>query len=126
MLLVEDEDGVRRIIRRVLERNGCVVVEATSGPKGLARAREEGAALDALILDVVLPGGYSGPEIAVEVQQAHPDMGCVLVSGWTFDDLRRYGASNAGCVFLAKPFTHKELLTAVACAVEWRRRSLTT
>lgn len=121
VLLVEDEDAVRRLVRRLLERGGFEVVEAATGPNGLALARAEGAKFDALILDVVLPGGCSGPEIAADIQRLHQDMGCVLISGWSVDDLRRHGATAANCLFLPKPFSNQDLLDAVSFAVEWRR-----
>lgn len=121
VLLVEDEDSVRRMVRRALERGGFEVVEAATGPDGLALARAEGAKFDALLLDVVLPGGCSGPDIAADIQRLHPDMGCVLMSGWGVEDLRRYGATAANCLFLPKPFTSQGLLDAVSFAVQWRR-----
>lgn len=121
MLLVEDDNSVRRMVRRALERGGFVVSEAATGPDGLALARAEGAKFDALVLDVVLPGGCSGPEIAAEILCLNPQMGCVLMSGWSVDDLRRYGATATGCLFLPKPFTSQELLDAVSFAVGWRR-----
>jgi FixJ family two-component response regulator len=72
------------------------------------------------MLDVQLPGGYSGQELAAKIHELRPNIGCVLMSGWAEDELDRHGPTPSGCLFLHKPFTRDELLEALSSAIELR------
>jgi DNA-binding NtrC family response regulator len=121
VLLVEDEEAVRRVMRRILEKGGFAVEGAATGAEAIRVSREADEPFDALLTDVVLAGGMSGPDLAAAMQKQDRDLGCVLVSGWTQEHLVNHGAVGSGCIFLAKPFTVESLLEAVSFAVYWRR-----
>ena len=74
VLLVEDEDAVRNACRRILERAGFHVLEASNASQALADLDDE--PIDLLLTDVIMPGGVSGRELAERLQQDRPDLRC--------------------------------------------------
>src|SRR6202042_1402835 len=72
VLLVEDEDAVRHACRRILERAGFNVLEASNGSEVLAGLGDE--QIDLLLTDVIMPGGVSGRDLAERLQQDRPDL----------------------------------------------------
>jgi signal transduction histidine kinase len=110
ILVVEDESGIRELIRKILQRERYRVLEARSAEDALAVAR--GQAIDLLITDVMLPGIH-GPELARRMQQAVPRLKTLFISGYTGDE-----RVPAGARFLAKPFTLAALLEKVREALE--------
>lgn len=124
VLLVEDEDGVRRIARRSLERAGYRVFEARDGVSALALGMEL-RHLDALVADLVLPGGCTGPEVLRRLRVRHPTLPCVLISGWGPERLARMGGECTDCLFLAKPFVPAQLTDSVAFALAWHAEGVT-
>ncbi len=110
ILLVEDERQVRRLLRRALEAEGHVVLEAASGEEALELARTSGETFDLLVTDVVLPA-MSGPELAARLCDELPELRIVLMSGYGQDAAgRRVGANIA---LIAKPFTPAELVETI-------------
>lgn len=105
ILVVDDETGIRELIRKILRRERYRVLEAGSAEEALAAAK--GQAIDMLITDVMLPG-MNGPELARRMQQAAPRLRALFISGYT-------GAEKvpASAPFLAKPFTLAALLEKV-------------
>jgi two-component system, cell cycle sensor histidine kinase and response regulator CckA len=104
VLLVEDEDGVRAIARRVLERQGYVVLEAANGDAALAMARGHTGRIDLLVTDVVMPV-LGGSELAKRLTPLWPGMKVLFVSGYTDDAVVRAGIQQDEVNFLEKPFT---------------------
>jgi CheY-like chemotaxis protein len=104
VLLVEDEDAVRGLARRVLERRGYRVLEAASAPEALERAAAEDGVIDLLLTDVVMPGP-SGRDLAERVLQIRPSTRVLYMSGYTEDEIIRRGVLGEGTAFLEKPFT---------------------
>jgi len=111
LLLVEDEPAVRRLVRRMLERNGYEVVIAADGREALLRAEELDAPLDLLISDVVMPA-LGGPELARRLRRRFPQLAVLFVSGYPRDF--QTGETPGDEAFLAKPFTQEQLLSSVA------------
>ena len=105
ILVVDDETGIRELIRKILSREGYRVLEAGSAEDGLAAAR--GQKIDLVITDVMLPG-INGPELARRMQQAAPQLKALFISGHTGSAILPPGAA-----FLAKPFTLAALLEKV-------------
>jgi len=106
VLLVEDDRAVRAVTRHALELHGYEVVLA--GDAAEARARlAEGPPVVLVVSDVGLPD-VSGLELAVELRRRFPDLGVLLVSGYS-EALSCPGGVPAGCRHLAKPFTVAEL-----------------
>ena len=112
VLLVEDEDSVRRTIKRTLERAGYIVLEAGSGEKALAVAEQCTEAIDVVVTDVMMPG-MNGREFADEILRAHPGLGVVFMSGYTDETVSQRGLVDSTRTFLQKPFTGDQLLRAI-------------
>ena len=107
VLLVEDEDGVRGLTRRVLERAGYTVIEAKDGREGLAVVESNAGPIDILISDVLMPE-MSGGVLIERARKARPGLKVLLVSGYTEDVLVKEGIAT-GTPFLAKPYAPAEL-----------------
>ncbi|MBZ5672998.1 MAG: response regulator [Acidobacteriia bacterium] len=105
ILVVEDEAGIRELIRKILQRERYRVLEAGSAEEALAMA--QGQSIDLLITDVMLPGIH-GPELARRMQQSAPRLKTLFISGFTGEE-----KVPAGARFLAKPFTLGTLLEKV-------------
>jgi len=105
ILLVEDEDEVRRLVRDVLSRQGYTVIEA-SDPDGALRLSEEfQRPIDLLLSDVVMPQ-MSGPELARRLAPRRPKMKVLFMSGYTDDPALGEGGRNP---LLRKPFAPQDL-----------------
>ena len=104
VLLVEDEDGVRALVRQVLERDGYKVIEARNGAEALLSSEQFEGKLDLLLTDVVL-AHMSGREIAKEVMSKRKDTKVLFISGYTEEAIVRHGVLESGTAFLQKPFT---------------------
>jgi CheY-like chemotaxis protein len=111
ILLVEDEDMVRALARRVLEASGYVVHEARNGREGLALCEAHEGPIDLLVSDVVMPelGGRELAEAAVKVR---PGLKVMFMSGHTQDVVLKEGVQK-GTAFLQKPFTPSGLAQKV-------------
>jgi CheY-like chemotaxis protein len=104
VLLVEDEEMVRRMTREVLEGAGYHVLEASSGFEALRVSSGHGGRLDLLLTDVVMPG-MSGRELAERLAPVRPGIKVLYMSGHTDDAIFHHGVTQAGTGFLQKPFT---------------------
>ena len=104
VLLVEDEESVRQLVRDTLEARGYKVLEAEDGEAGLQTAKEFAGTIDVIITDVVMPG-MSGRELAQRVTEARPETKVLYLSGYTEEAIAHEGALDPGTAFLQKPFT---------------------
>ena len=104
VLLVEDEESVRQLVRETLETKGYRVLEAENGQIGLATAAAHQGTIDLLITDVVMPG-MSGRELAQRLVEARPHTKVLYLSGYTEDAIVSEGTIEKGMAFLQKPFT---------------------
>jgi two-component system cell cycle sensor histidine kinase/response regulator CckA len=112
VLLVEDEDSVRELVRETLTARGYKVLEASDGESALRAAKDFSGRIDILITDVVMPG-IGGRELATRLLPLRPDMGILFLSGYTEDTILHQGALNPGTAFLQKPFTLQHLARKV-------------
>jgi CheY-like chemotaxis protein len=112
ILLVEDEDSVRRTIKRTLERAGYDVLEASNGEKALELAANYAEPIDVVVTDVMMPG-MNGREFADAILLTHPGLGVVFMSGYTDETVSQKGLIDTTRTFLQKPFTGDQLLTAI-------------
>jgi two-component system, cell cycle sensor histidine kinase and response regulator CckA len=108
VLVVEDQDPVRRQARRILEDHSYSVREAASADEAL----EGWEPVDVLVTDVVMPG-MSGQQLAEQARERAPDLRVVFMSGHTDDVFVRDGARHGDIAFVQKPFTRDSLLRAV-------------
>jgi len=103
ILLVEDEDGVRRVVETMLKRRGYQVLASPSPADAMAVAEAHSGTIDLLITDMVMPG-MNGRKMAEHLVTTRPDMRVLYVSGYS-DPVE----TMEGTAFLQKPFTAEEL-----------------
>jgi two-component system cell cycle sensor histidine kinase/response regulator CckA len=108
ILLVEDEESVRQLVRETLEAKGYHVLQAENGQVGLATAIAHQGTIDLMITDVVMPG-MSGRELAEKLVNTRPKTKVLYLSGYTEDTIVSEGALESGNAFLQKPFTLQNL-----------------
>jgi CheY-like chemotaxis protein len=108
ILLVEDEDGVRSLAKRVLEGHGYQVLEARHGREALSLGEQLQVRIDLLATDVVLPQ-MSGRELAERLTPLRPHMKVLYLSGYMDDAIVRHGLLHAEVPFLQKPYTPETL-----------------
>ena len=112
ILLVEDQDDVRRIAREVLQRSGYTVIEAASGAEALAQLERCNGSIKLLLTDVVMPG-LDGRDLAKQVAATHRDIRTLYMSGFANVLVGQDGVLDPGIAFLRKPFTPTGLLQKV-------------
>jgi two-component system cell cycle sensor histidine kinase/response regulator CckA len=112
VLLVEDEEAVRRGGKRMLEARGYEVHEAGTGVEALEVLQELEGRVDIVVSDVVMPE-MDGPTLLTELRKDYPDMKFIFVSGYAEDAFAKNLPADAKFGFLAKPFSLKQLATAV-------------
>jgi len=117
ILLVEDEDAVRELARRVLEECGYRVVEAANGDEALLVCEREQEPIHIMITDVVMPG-MSGRELADRTGSLRPDMKVLYISGYTDNAIVSRGMLKPGVLFLQKPFRPDALALKVRKALD--------
>jgi len=111
ILLVEDEDAVRVFSARALRNKGYQVLEAKNGEAALQQIESDGASIDLLITDVVMPQ-MDGPTLARHVRDLRPDMRVIFISGYAEDRLGEIDGVKIAH-FLPKPFSLKQLAAKV-------------
>jgi PAS domain S-box-containing protein len=116
ILLVEDEEGVRKMARAILEEKGYSVATAADGREALAWFRDHEGEADLLLTDIVMPG-MNGRELAGIVRGLKPDIRVVFISGYTEDDAVLKDL-DAGSAFQAKPFTPEALTRIVRSTLD--------
>jgi signal transduction histidine kinase len=114
VLVVEDEEPLRRAIGRMLERAGFLVSEAPDGATALDVHRDSN--FDVLLTDVVMPGGVTGVGVADGFRRRHPDLPVVFVTGYSDDILDPERLDGIRTTSLTKPFSEAELLDVLARA----------
>jgi CheY-like chemotaxis protein len=112
ILVVEDEAGIRALVRKILRRQGYQVLEAANGVEALAICREHSGQIDLLITDVIMPE-VGGRELVDRFHDLCATAKVLYVSGYTDDSAIYSGNHTAGTAFLQKPFTLGALLDKV-------------
>ncbi|HWR34798.1 MAG TPA: PAS domain S-box protein [Clostridia bacterium] len=112
VLLVEDEDGVRALVREVLQRHGYVVIESQHGGEALIACEQHPERIHLLVTDVVL-AQMSGREVAKRLCGLRPEMKVLYMSGYTEEAIIHHGVLDPGTAFLQKPFTPTALARKV-------------
>ena len=103
VLVVEDENLVRKLVRTILETRGYFVLDASGGEEAFHVCRSHKGPIHLLITDVVMPK-MKGTEVANRLRSIYPEMKVLYVSGYTADMIDQHGVLEAGIQFLQKPF----------------------
>ena len=108
ILLVEDEEMIRRMLTQSLELLGYAVIEACDGSEAIAACEWRDRPVDLLITDVIMPL-MNGPELVQRIAAIRPDLRVLFMSGYTDRALIHQGLRRSGTAFLQKPFTPEAL-----------------
>jgi CheY-like chemotaxis protein len=104
ILIVEDEEEVRQLISKMLERQGYAILETSNGEEALlACGRCEGS-IHLMLVDVIMPG-MSGSELVKALKPLYPEIKILYMSGYTDDAIARHGVLEKGVNYIQKPFT---------------------
>jgi CheY-like chemotaxis protein len=104
ILLVEDEDAVRRMAFELLQSNGYNVLDASDGAEAITLCKDHTGTIDLMLTDVVMPR-LGGRQLAETLSLSRPEMRVLYMSGYTDDAIVHLGVSDGRAAFLQKPFT---------------------
>jgi CheY-like chemotaxis protein len=113
IFVVEDEPTLRALVRRVLERGGYEVIEASSGLAALELWKENKAHVDLLLTDMVMPDGLSGRQLAEKLKADNPNLKVVFTTGYSPDLIGKDFTLREGVNFLQKPYPPQKLVQTV-------------
>jgi signal transduction histidine kinase/CheY-like chemotaxis protein len=119
VLLVDDDAAVCEVAREFLTRGGFRVLTAASGGEAVARVREAGASIDAVVLDLVLPD-LSGEQTFLRLRDLRPGLPVVLASGYDPEQAAERFSARGLAGFVRKPYAAEDLLRGVHGALERR------
>jgi two-component system cell cycle sensor histidine kinase/response regulator CckA len=112
VLLVEDEETLRDLLRETLEGNGYTVLSASDGATALQTADAHAGPIHLIVTDLILPG-MNGPRVAETIALTRPEMKVLCMSGYSPEAVARLGVLGRSAGFLGKPFTSEGLLRRV-------------
>src|ERR1700687_2644710 len=104
ILLVEDEENLRRLAHQYLENQGYTVIEAPDGATAIQISQAHKGPIHLLLTDVIMPG-MNGRELANQVSPTRPEMRVLYMSGYTENHIGHNGTLDQGITLLQKPFT---------------------
>jgi CheY-like chemotaxis protein len=108
ILLVEDEESLRTLTRKFLVREGYQVLEAADGAEALALWAEHEAEIDLIFTDMVMPGAFSGLDVAQQAMAKKPGLKAIITSGYNTAEADLEKARTSGILYLPKPWLFKE------------------
>jgi CheY-like chemotaxis protein len=117
VLLVEDEQSLRSLVRKVLERFGCRVVEASSGAVALDKWSAEKSQIDLLLTDLMLPDGMNGRELAEQLLEENHNLKVIYTTGYSYDEVCKGMPLPDGFHFLQKPYAPSTLMQTIKIAL---------
>ena len=117
VLVVEDDEQLRRLTHRALAAQGYEVLEADRGRSALDAARRHEGPIDLLVTDLVMPD-TNGPKLAETLRAARPGLRVLFMSGYPDGAIVHHGMLEAGVAYLAKPFTTEAITRKVREVLE--------
>ena len=117
IMVVEDEDSVRTLVQRILERGGYRVISARSGAEALETAASHDGKIAVALTDVVMPG-MSGRDFANQLTAADADLKIIFMSGYPDDVVTELGVLSPETNYIQKPFNGTALLETLARVLE--------
>lgn len=112
VLVVEDEEVVRRIVSEILEVGGYEVLTAVNGPDALAQVLEHEGDIELMLTDIVMPG-MSGRELAERIARSRPETKVIFMSGYTAEIKGHEDSLALESRFIQKPFSMDSLTALV-------------
>jgi two-component system, cell cycle sensor histidine kinase and response regulator CckA len=112
ILLVEDEESVRHLVRSLLIRRGYLVLDAANAADAVTVVRNANMPIDLLITDVVMPG-QSGPMLFERLAPQNPGMAVIYMSGYPDEALIEKGTLDSAIAYLQKPFSATALMRKI-------------
>ncbi|MBL0178466.1 MAG: PAS domain-containing protein [Gemmatimonadetes bacterium] len=112
ILVVDDEEPIRRVMRRVLERSGFEVIEAVDGAEALAAIATHRGSLALMITDMMMPG-LGGGDLVASLRAGGSTMPVILTSGYSVEFTRERAGVGADVTIVSKPFMIDQLLATV-------------
>jgi signal transduction histidine kinase len=125
VLVVEDEDALREVTRRIFSRNGYHVITAADGPQALDIAASHPGEIHLLVTDVVMPH-MLGKEVAERMRLIKPEIEVVFMSGYARPVLASQGRLYPGVALVEKPFSEADLLAVAGQALNGQFQGFTT
>jgi signal transduction histidine kinase/ActR/RegA family two-component response regulator len=117
VLVVEDNEAVRRSVTRTLKAVGYSIIEAVSGDAALALFDDNGESIDVILTDVIMPGRYQGPDLVRQIRKRRPDIPVIFMSGYPHEANVHGNGMLENDVALTKPVRRTELLFALEKAL---------
>ncbi|HET7538361.1 MAG TPA: PAS domain S-box protein [Polyangiaceae bacterium] len=117
VLVVEDEDGLRALVERILLDAGYTVLAAENGAAALSLFEQRQGMVDLLLTDIVMPQ-MSGCQLAERMAQTRPSLKVLYMSGYTDQIIDRYGPLQSGLELLSKPFTAADMSRKVRIVLD--------
>ena len=112
ILVVEDEQTILEMATEMLQHLGYTVISSTSPKEALRKCNLYGGKIDLLLTDVIMPE-MNGRDLAHQIQQGHPRVKSLFMSGYTADIIASQGVLEEGIHFIQKPFSHTNLAAKV-------------
>jgi PAS domain S-box-containing protein len=112
VLIVEDEDALREVARRILTRNGYQVLTAANGPEAIKIAEDTDSRIDLLLSDVIMPH-MLGKDLAFTMRERYPHVRVLYMSGYAQPVLASQGTLDPGVILVEKPFSESTLLERI-------------
>ncbi|MEA3361488.1 MAG: cache domain-containing protein [Thermodesulfobacteriota bacterium] len=117
ILIVEDDETLCAMTKMILKGYGYNILTALNGEEGLKKISNHKGTIDLLLTDVVMPG-MDGKKLAGIIQEKHPDIKIIYMSGYTDNAIANYGILEEGLNFIQKPFSRKDLARKVREALD--------
>jgi PAS domain S-box-containing protein len=117
LLIVEDEEAILQMSKRMLEQLGYKVLAANTPEKAIRLVKEHGPGIQLLITDLIMPE-MDGKELSKQIRNLYPEIKTLYMSGYTSNMIAHKGVLDEGIHFLSKPFTVKDLANRLREALE--------
>lgn len=117
ILLVEDEEEVRSLVRVILQNNGYTVVDARNGKEAVRICKEMGTSIHGMVTDIVMPQ-MGGQEAARQIKQIFPSLVVLFMTGYTEDFVKLNEMLEEGMSILQKPLRTEDLLRQLRTSLD--------
>ena len=117
VMVVEDDEALRKLIVALLEAAGYQVREAANGGAALQLVRDRSEHIHLVLTDVLMPM-MSGIDLSSQLRKLQPDLKVLLMSGYAGDLIARYRVAKGELMLIEKPFTRQGLLARIRTALQ--------